>query len=252
MINKILFIAQEAGRLILDIYKQPEFIVQQKSDNSPLTEADKLAHHYISHALKIAFPRIPIISEEASETIDYAQRQNWETFFLVDPLDGTKEFLQRNGEFTVNIALIHHNKPILGVIHAPVLDVTYYAEAGKGAHKIMNGFNQALKPNSPSIDILRVVISRSHTCTQTHEFLEKLKQLNKQIEITFAGSALKFGLIAEGVADIYPRFAPTMEWDTAAGQIVVNEMSKKLIAINNHETLLYNKPNLINPGFIVQ
>src|SRR5205085_522473 len=171
-----------------------------------------------------------------------------EYFFLVDPLDGTKEFIQRNGEFTINIALIRKNKPVLGVIHVPVLDITYYAEENKGCYKMFNGQITQLNPLSSTSNQLRVVTSRSHVCDATKEWLATLQEQGKEITIVTAGSALKFGLIAEGSADIYPRFAPTMEWDTAAGQVIVNEVGKEVMVVGSNQPLLYNKESLLNPG----
>lgn len=252
-IKEIINIAQHAGKIILAIYNQPTFSVIQKLDTSPLTQADTLAHEYICKSLHELFPTIPIISEESVEHHDYEIRKNWEYFFLVDPLDGTKEFIERNGEFTVNIALIKKHSPILGVIHVPEQNVTYYAEKNKGAYKILFGDHSKLKPEPKNANVpLRIVTSRSHLCAKTQAFIDSLQHQSRSVTTLSAGSALKFALLAEGKADIYPRFSPTMEWDTAAGQILVNETGKKIHLIDNESELLYNKTELKNSGFIAR
>lgn len=251
MIEKLVSIAQDAGQIVLSIYNQPSFEVMNKSDNSVLTKADLASHHYICEELNKCFPAIPVISEESTQKYSIEERTEWEYFFLVDPLDGTKEFVQRNGEFTINIALVRNNKPVLGVIHVPVLNMTYYAEENKGCYKLINNEITQLTQQSTMNNTLRVVTSRSHVCSVTKDWLDTLQAQGKEITVVTAGSALKFGLIAEGKADIYPRFAPTMEWDTAAGQVIVNEVGKKVAVVGSNEPLLYNKVNLLNPGFIV-
>ncbi len=252
MIKKLTDIAQEAGRIVLSIYNKSSFQVMNKEDNSALTEADVASHAFICDSLKKFYPDIPIISEESVKQQDYETRKKWEYFFLVDPLDGTKEFIKRNGEFTINIALVKGDKPIMGVIHAPVLDITYYAEENKGAHKMSQNKIIQLTKRSKSDNKICVVTSRSHPCSKTQAFLDDLVSQGKDIRVTTIGSALKFGLIAEGNADIYPRLAPTMEWDTAAGQIIVKETGKRLTVAGCDECLKYNKTELVNPGFIVQ
>ncbi len=248
-INVLIQIAQQAGCLIMQIYNQPSFDVTNKADESPLTAADLASHHYIVEALQKAYPSIPILSEESDKEVAYAIRKNWTQFFLVDPLDGTKEFLQRNGEFTVNIAFMEKNTPRIGVIHAPALDVTYYAEKNKGAYKINKNNIMLLPHKAAHSHSVRIAVSRSHLCQDTQNFIENAKKNNAMVEEIPIGSALKFGLIAEGSADIYPRFSPTMEWDTAAGQIIVTEAGKAMIVIETGEPLLYNKNSLRNPGF---
>jgi 3'(2'), 5'-bisphosphate nucleotidase len=251
MINQLTSIAHQAGQLVCSIY-QRAFEVMNKQDNSVLTEADLVSHTFICDALMKQYPDIPIISEESAETLDYDKRKAWEYFFLVDPLDGTKEFIKRNGEFTINIALVKKDLPILGIIHAPALDLTYYAEKDKGAYKLANQQLTPLLAQAKTPDQLRVITSRSHACDKTQAFLEALKSEGKDIQTQTIGSALKFGLIAEGKADIYPRLAPTKEWDTAAGQIIVNEVGKQVNRLDNHQPLQYNKRELKNPEFIVQ
>jgi 3'(2'), 5'-bisphosphate nucleotidase len=252
-IQSIIAITQQAAQRIMAIYNQSHYAVNQKTDHTPLTEADMESHHLITSSLAKLYPSIPIISEEATELHDYAIRKNWESFFLVDPLDGTKEFIGRNGEFTINIALIQHGQPILGVINAPALQVIYHAELGKGAYKIeQNQQIPLLLQTQTQTNAVCVAISRSHQCEKTHAFIEKLRNSGKDVSTLAVGSALKFGLVAEGKADFYPRLTPTMEWDTAAGHILVNEVGKKVTLINNDELLQYNKIELRNSGFIVQ
>lgn len=252
MIDRMINIAQTAGQIVLSIYNKPAIQVMNKMDKSVLTQADIASHHYICDELKKYFPSIPIISEESTEQYSYEERKTWEYLFLVDPLDGTKEFIQRNGEFTINIALVKNNRPVAGVIHVPVSGITYYAEENKGCYKIINQEITRLNQHSKTGNQLRVVASRSHGCKETDAWLNKLAEQGNEIIIKTAGSALKFGLVAEGEADIYPRFAPTMEWDTAAGQVIVSEVGKQVTVVGGSEPLLYNKKDLLNPGFIVQ
>lgn len=245
----IIEIAQQAGQLVLAIYNQPSIETAFKSDQSPLTKADTESHLYIQAALTRLHPAISVLSEEAEEFHHYDARKHWDYFFLVDPLDGTKEFINRNGEFTINIALIKKNKPVLGVIHAPALSVTYFAEENKGAYKIANNHTHRLEPNKSKTHPLRIVASRSHRCAQTEAFVNSFTE---KADVISAGSALKFGLVAEGKADIYPRFSPTMEWDTAAGHVLVTETGKRVRLCDRNEPLLYNKSDLRNPGFVVE
>jgi len=252
-IQRVIALSEQAAKHILAIYHQSSFSVSVKNDKSFLTQADLESHAIIYNGLKKLYPAIPVISEESTEFHDYAARKNQEYFFLVDPLDGTKEFVNRNGEFTINIALIHHNQPILGIINAPALNVIYYAEQGKGAYKMQENKKIKLPFFYPKNEnVLSVVVSRSHFCKKTAEFIARLKSQGKQVNIISAGSALKFGLIAEGQADLYPRFTPTMEWDTAAGHILVNETHKSMMLIDSEEPLQYNKIDLKNSAFIVR
>lgn len=247
MISVLIETARAAGAAILEIY-HTDFSTQEKADASPLTAADLAANAIIVKALQQLTPAIPIISEETKQ-VDFSIRKNWTTCWVVDPLDGTKEFIKRNGEFTVNIALVENGKPILGVVYAPVLEVLYYAEKGKGAHKIEKHVVKEIQHHP--FNTLRVLASRSHLSAETAAFIEDLKKEN-DVEFLSIGSSLKFCLIAEGKADIYPRFAPTMEWDTAAGQIIAEEAGKKVFEYNTKTPLRYNKENLLNPWFIVR
>jgi 3'(2'), 5'-bisphosphate nucleotidase len=241
-------IAQEAGQKILDIYTTADFNVDMKADNSPLTQADITSHHYIVEKLAALTPEIPVLSEE-SKDIPYAERKTWRKFWLVDPLDGTKEFIKRNGEFTVNIALVEDGKAILGVVHVPALNLTYYAAKEVGAFKVFEGQKQPIKAKNVSGKQLSVVASRSHAGPETEAFLAELA---KDYEVTLAskGSALKICMVAEGEAHLYPRLGPTMEWDTAAAQCVAEQAGAVVINTDN-QALIYNKENLLNPFFIV-
>ena len=249
-IEKILEIAKEAGRLILDVYNT-EFSVEYKEDSSPLTLADRRSNEFITYTLKVLYPDIPQIAEESAKT-PYNERKNWEYVWLIDPLDGTKEFVNRNGEFTVNIGLIQYGKPILGVIYAPVKDLFYYSIKGKGAFKKEGSRIQRLPIYKKEEGILRVIASRSHYTQKTKDFVEHLRKEFGNIEIVNIGSALKLCLVAEGSADIYPRFAPTMEWDTAAGHAIVEESGGVLVEYPSFTPVIYNKEDLTNPWFIAK
>ncbi len=234
--------ALNAGAEIIKIYESGDFSVESKSDNSPLTLADKASHHAIVNELEKT--DIPILSEEGKE-IQYQDRKSWEYFWMIDPLDGTKEFIKKNGEFTVNIALIHKNRPILGVVYTPVLEDLFTAIQGEGATK--NGKKISVNKFSKSDQDLKVVASRSHLNDETQAFLEGLNHP----EIVSKGSSLKLLMVAEGIADLYPRYAPTMEWDTAAAQIVVEEAGGKVLIKDTDDPVEYNKENLLNPYFLV-
>jgi len=240
-------IALEAGDVILKVYDSDDFNVELKGDNSPLTLADKEANNIITEHLKET--DYPILSEEGN-SIDYEERKNWQKFWLVDPLDGTKEFVKRNGEFTVNIALIENQLPVLGVLYAPVLKKLYYATKGRGAYLQIDG-NQPKKLTKEKIDLkspnLKVVASRSHLNEDTKMFLSQL--INP--EIVSMGSSLKFMILAEGQADVYPRFGPTMEWDTGAAHAIVREAGGTVKIKDTNDELTYNKKNLLNPYFLV-
>lgn len=252
-INKIIAIAKEAGKEIMVIYAK-DFSVELKGDNSPLTQADKKANAIIVNALKELHPEIPIISEE-TKLLSYDERKGWNTYWLVDPLDGTKEFIKKNGEFTVNIALMSDGQPVLGVVYAPAQNKTWYGVKGEGSF-ILNedGSKVSLKKGSNwrTLQKLKVVASRSHLDENTLKFVEDLKNEGKEVDFVSSGSSLKFCLVAEGKADVYPRFAPTMEWDTAAGQAVVEITGGIVLNWNTKERLQYNKENLLNPFFIVE
>lgn len=243
-------IAREAGAAILDIYEQADFGVETKADDSPLTKADLASHHHIVAALEALTPKIPVLSEE-SRAISYAERKAWERFWLVDPLDGTKEFVKRNGEFTVNIALVEAGKPILGVIHIPVSGDTYQAATGNSA-QLLKGDGAEVRQLSAAtslIEPVKVVASRSHAGAETTAYFERVEK-HYQLELVSKGSSLKLCLVAAGEAAFYPRFGPTMEWDTAAAQCIVEEAGGTVTTLDS-EPLSYNKENLLNPYFVV-
>ena len=263
MINDLLKTAiqasLEAGEAIMAIYDTP-FNVELKDDNSPLTEADKKANEIITSHLKST--NTPIISEESKQT-DYQIRKSWNTCWIVDPVDGTKEFVKRNGEFTVNIALAVDQIPVLGVIYVPATKVLYAAdvrehvafkaclEAHETTIEDVLKLSQPLAPNNAKNNTTRVVGSRSHMSQETVDYIDSLESEGKKVEIVSKGSSLKFCLLAEGLADVYPRFAPTMEWDTAAGQAICNAVGIEVISKETNKPLLYNKENLLNPWFLV-
>jgi len=245
-IQDIVTIAKEAGNAIMQVYKQ-DFEVEYKQDSSPLTLADKKANDIIEDGLNKLSVSFPILSEEGKE-IPYGDRKHWEYFWLVDPLDGTKEFVKKNGEFTVNIALIYKDTPVLGVVYAPAIDKLYWAKKDEGAY--LNSEKLPLKTNKTPEDKLFVVASKSHLSTETQKFIDNLK--SKEIEQVSKGSSLKLCMVAEGSADIYPRLAPTMEWDTAAADAVVRTAGKMTYQFKSNEPVIYNKENLLNPWFIVK
>jgi len=238
--------AKAAGEKILDIYNQ-DFEVKFKKDKSPLTLADQKANEIIESYLINS--KIPILSEEGNQQ-EYEQRKNWDMLWIVDPLDGTKEFVKKNGEFTVNISLVEKGIPIIGVIFAPVKGILYYGSY-KGVFREINEKTIQLPIKNKS-QILYVVASRSHNTKETDEYFEKLKKEKGAIEILSIGSSLKFCLVAEGSADIYPRFSPTMEWDTAAGHAIANYAGKKVIDLVSKKEITYNRKNLKNNWFIVE
>lgn len=247
-INDIITVARRAGDAIMEIYAK-DFNVEYKDDRSPLTKADKEANEIIFHGLNALSVQFPILSEEGKE-ISYEERKGWEYFWLVDPLDGTKEFIKKNGEFTVNIALIYKNTPVLGVVYAPALNEMYWAKRGDGAFK--NGERLPLKVNNAPDKTLTVVASKSHLSEETEEFINHLKSTTQHLIFVSKGSSLKLCMVADGSADLYPRLAPTMEWDTAAAQAIVTEAGKVVIHNTTGEILVYNKISLTNPWFIVQ
>lgn len=247
----------EAGKRILEVY-DTDFAVEHKDDKSPLTEADTQSHKAIMQVLENT--QYPTLSEEGRD-IPYEVRKSWNTFWLVDPLDGTKEFIKRNGEFTVNIALIEEQTPIMGVIYVPVQKVLYFGMEGMGAYKAV------LTDTPPTLeDIIAVaqklpateertftiVGSRSHMSPETETYMNELKEKHGAVEMLSVGSSLKLCMVAEGKADEYPRFAPTMEWDTGAGHGICKAAGFKVYQHNSTEELVYNKENLLNPWFLVK
>ncbi len=245
-LEKIVAIAKEAGDAIMEIYKK-DFAIEYKEDKSPLTEADTKANEIICSKLEKLYPNIPIMSEENKQT-EYEVRKNWEYYWCIDPIDGTKEFIKKNGEFTVNIALIYKNTPVLGVVYAPAIDEMYKAKKGEGAFR--NGDKLPLKINQHPEEKLYVVASKSHLSQETQEFIDNLE--TKKIEQISKGSSLKLCMVSTGEADIYPRLAPTMEWDTAAADAIVREAGKMTYQFEIEKPLYYNKENLLNPWFVVK
>ncbi len=251
-VKQVIAIAEAAGREIMHIYATDDFAVTDKSDNSPLTKADKASNAVIVNALKEQFPEIPIISEE-NKLMSYDERKNWSLLWLVDPLDGTKEFIKKNGEFTVNIALIKDGKPVMGVVGIPARNHMYYAVEGQGAFKIdEHGNTTRLQVADPRTDVIALIGSRSHPSPEFDAYLKDMESRYAQVDFVPAGSSLKFCLVAEGKADVYPRLGPTMEWDTAAGHAVVLEAGARVKVYGSTTDLEYNKENLLNPFFIVE
>jgi 3'(2'), 5'-bisphosphate nucleotidase len=260
--------AIEAGKATLDIY-HTDFPVERKDDDSPVTRADRLSHDIIEKSL--APWRIPMLSEEGKQ-IPYDTRKTWDLLWMVDPLDGTKEFIKKNGEFTVNIALIRKSRPVLGVIYVPVYDRLFFAAQNVGAYaldhaasvvnfagqpqNLQNAFTVIIKksirlPASRKQNpTLTIVGSRSHGTDEFDRFAESIRRKTGEIKLTSAGSSVKFCLVAEGSADIYPRFGSTMEWDTAAGQAIVENAGMRVLDAKTGAPLRYNKEYLLNPWFI--
>ena len=248
-----------AGKEIMKVYNS-EIEVEYKDDKSPLTEADKRANDIINSFL--ISTEIPIISEENKQT-DYNERKHWNQCWVVDPVDGTKEFIKRNGEFTVNIALAENGIPKLGVIYVPAIKTIYFADVENklafkselNAHNVsveeVKSLAVKLTPKNNNSSLVEVVGSRSHMSQETLDYVDDLKQKGKEVQIVSKGSSLKFCLVAEGKADVYPRFAPTMEWDTAAGQAICNAVGISVISKKTNKPLLYNKEILLNPWFLV-
>ena len=247
--KSLISLAQVAGEKIMAIYEQ-DFDVSYKKDSSPLTQADLASHQYIVGRLRDLTPDIPILSEE---TPDYEKldRMSWETYWLIDPLDGTKEFVKKNGEFTVNIALVSHQQPIFGVVCAPALDVTYWGDRASGAFKVEGGFERVITVRSrPASSANWIVVgSRSH---QSDEFKAFMKDY-PDAKIISMGSSLKLCLVAEGKADLYPRLGLTSEWDTAASQAVVEAAGGQVLALPDMKPLSCNQSmqSMLNPHFLV-
>lgn len=252
-IEGVLNAARLAGNRILEIYGR-EFEVEYKGDDSPLTEADKESNDAIMTFLEADYPSVPVISEE-NRQIPYSERSGWGRFWLVDPLDGTKEFIKKNGEFTVNIALVENGRPVFGVVYRPVTDTLYLGVEGSGAWKI-SGYGSPEKITGGEhylkMERVKVVASRSHASPEVEAFVDGMQQDGKKVDFLSAGSSLKLCLVAEGSADVYPRFGPTMEWDTGAAHAVVSAAGKQVLDMQTREPLRYNKLDLLNPFFIVE
>ncbi len=254
LLNLVTALAKQAGLAIMEVYNRGQAIkVQTKSDHSPVTEADLAAHNIIEQGLRELTPTIPVLSEE-SALAPYQERSNWTQYWLIDPLDGTKEFIRRSDEFTVNIALIRNNEPVLGVVYLPAQEVSYFAAQGIGAFKQQGTQQEAIATRSiqsikDSQQELMVVASRHHGAEAVEQLLSRLEQKLTRCKTVNLGSSLKMCLIAEGKADIYPRLAPTSEWDTAAAQAIL-EMAGGMILADDFSPLRYNtKENILNPHF---
>lgn len=257
--------ALKAGSTIMDIYTDPkaDFGIEKKSDQSPLTIADRAANAVICKEIeKLGFP---ILSEESS-IASFNERSSWDFFWVVDPLDGTKEFIKKNGEFTVNIALVRGDTPILGVVYLPVKQTLYFSSESLGAYKLSDITNLSTSDSieilidkslklplmNQSRDCFIVIASRSHLSAETQEYINQLRTEHDKVDFVSVGSSIKICWVAEGVADVYPRFAPTMEWDTAAGHAIALAAGREVIQVENGLPLIYNKENLLNPWFIVK
>lgn len=248
-VQAIIDIARQAGQSIMQIYKQ-DFAVEQKADQSPLTVADQTAHQIIVEGLAKLDPQTPILSEEG-RAIGFDERSKWQRFWLVDPLDGTKEFIKKNDEFTVNIALIEQGFPVIGVVYAPALD-TLYVGTPTEAYKVDDTGNRTeLKVKAEKSNTLTIVESRSHPSKELEDLMTQLKSEYAEVQRIQRGSSLKLCAVAEGVADLYPRLGPTMEWDTAAGQAVVEAAGGQVTTLDG-KRLSYNKESLLNDYFLVQ
>lgn len=244
LIEQLLPIARAAGGAIMALYEADATHVQHKADASPVTDADLAAHHVLATQLAALLPGCPVVSEE--DACSQAYRQNKGRFWLIDPLDGTKEFIARNGEFTVNIALIEDGCSVLGVVYAPAIDALYWGGAGLGAFRCIRGETLAIEVSADRASVsCRVVASKSHLNEATQSFINRLGA----VSLVQAGSSLKFCRVAEGAADIYPRLAPTCEWDTAAAQAVLEGAGGAVVDLQG-QPLQYGKPHVLNPSFI--
>lgn len=251
----------------MQIYNK-EFAVEYKDDNSPLTQADTKSNQIICDALQKLFPNIPIMSEE-NKQVEYDMRKDWEYYWCIDPIDGTKEFIKKNGEFTVNIALIYKDTPVLGVVYAPAMGKLYFAKKGEGAYEEVLGarcevLGKEKLPTTSQKNLkekITVVASKSHLSDETKDFIDNLTPNTSHLALVSKGSSLKLCMVATGEADIYPRLAPTMEWDTAAADAIVRESGKMTYQFHSQfniqnskleKPVVYNKADLLNPWFVVQ
>lgn len=259
LLNTAVIAALEASKAILEIYHSGEFDIELKGDNSPLTKADIASHNVIMSYLTKT--DIPVLSEEGRD-IPYKDRKDWKQLWIVDPIDGTKEFIKRNGEFTVNIALIENQKPIIGVIFVPVTGELYFSSKEIGAFKVALDLDdydvEVLLLNSNKLPLQRedntftIVASRSHMSAETREYVQEMRDIYEKVKLISKGSSLKLCMVAEGTANCYPRFAPTMEWDTAAGQAICEHAGFKVIDWGTKENMLYNREELLNNWFLVK
>jgi 3'(2'), 5'-bisphosphate nucleotidase len=251
--------ALQAGKAILEIYHSGEFNIEIKGDNSPLTRADTASHNVIMSYLETT--NIPVLSEEGRD-ITYQERKDWKQLWIVDPIDGTKEFIKRNGEFTVNIALIENQKTLIGVIFVPVKGELYFSSKEMGAFKVkvdLENFDvETLISKGKKLPLQRedntftIVASRSHMSAETESYVQQMREIHGEVQLISKGSSLKLCMVAEGTADCYPRFAPTMEWDTAAGQAICEHAGFQVIDWSTKKDMLYNREELLNNWFVVK
>ncbi len=258
----VLNIIKLASKAIIEVYNRPDFSISRKKDNSPITLADRKSHKIITEELTKLYPDIPILSEEGKDIL-YNERKKWSLFWLIDPLDGTKEFIKRNGEFTINIGLIEKDTPVFGIVLAPLSDECFFGVKQIGAYKLKKNtqlkeienksqllkFSQKLPLNYPDKPFT-VIASRSHQSEKTGEYIDKLKLKYKKLKVINRGSALKLCMIAEAKADVYPRLSPSYEWDIGAGHAIVNAVGGSVIDQETKKPLKYNKENLVNPHLV--
>ena len=258
LLNIAVIAALEAGKAILEIYHSGAFDIELKGDNSPLTRADTASHDVIMTYLEAT--DIPVLSEEG-RNIPYKERKDWKQLWIVDPIDGTKEFIKRNGEFTVNIALIENNRPLMGVIFVPVTGELYFSSKELGAYKVdvnLKDYDvESLIAKANKLPLQRedntftIVASRSHMSAETEGYIEKMRDIHGEVKLISKGSSLKLCMVAQGTANCYPRFAPTMEWDTAAGQAICEHAGFKVLDWDTKKNMLYNREELLNNWFLV-
>ena len=259
LLNTAIIAALEASKAILEIYHSGAFDIELKGDNSPLTRADTASHNVIMSYLEPT--DIPVLSEEGRD-ISYQERKDWNQIWIVDPIDGTKEFIKRNGEFTVNIALIENQRPIIGVIFVPVTGELYFSSKELGAFKVnvnLEDFDvKTLLATANTLPLQRedntftIVASRSHMSAETEEYVQEMRDIHGDVNLISKGSSLKLCMVAQGAANCYPRFAPTMEWDTAAGQAICEHAGFEVIDWDTKKNMLYNREELLNNWFLVQ
>lgn len=251
-LEQVIVIAKAAGEAIMQVYST-DFNVVKKDDNSPLTQADLVAHQVIVQALSKLTPDIAILSEE-SDSIAFETRRQWQQYWLIDPLDGTREFIKRNGEFTVNIAFIDQHQPVLGVVYAPVTGLLYYGSRGHGAYKQLEAKQpQKIRTRVLNLKQPTVAGSRSHFSEKMQQFMCHLENAaGVAVELISMGSSLKICLVAEGLADVYPRLGPTSEWDTAAAHCILQEAGGNIVDMSNHSLLYNNQDSLLNPSFFAK
>ena len=259
LLNTAITAALEAGKAILEIYHSGEFDIEIKGDNSPLTRADTTSHNVIMSFLTKT--NIPVLSEEG-KSISFVERKDWRQLWIVDPIDGTKEFIKRNGEFTVNIALIENQRSLIGVIFVPVTGDLYFSSKEMGAYKVAVNLENydldALISKANTLPLQRedntftIVASRSHMSPETESYVQEMRDKHGAVNLISKGSSLKLCMVAEGQADCYPRFAPTMEWDTAAGQAICEHAGFDVIDWKTKESMLYNREELLNNWFFVK